>query len=72
MSLKESETMCLSIQDLNRMKQEFLDCYEKLFSDAFNRLRRALTLKLRGMKQCGDRFDQSHSPKSRKSDAFMD
>eukprot|EP00356_Strombidium_inclinatum_P015969 CAMPEP_0170505618 /NCGR_PEP_ID=MMETSP0208-20121228/51539_1 /TAXON_ID=197538 /ORGANISM="Strombidium inclinatum, Strain S3" /LENGTH=34 /DNA_ID= /DNA_START= /DNA_END= /DNA_ORIENTATION= len=34
MALKESEVMCLSIQDLNRMKQEFLEAYQKLFGDA--------------------------------------
>jgi len=57
MALKESETMCLSIQDLNRMKQEFLEAYQKLLGDAYNRLRRALTLKLKAMKICAERED---------------
>jgi len=46
MSIKESEVLCLSLQNLNRMKQEFLEAYEKLFRDAYNRLRRSLSIKL--------------------------
>ena len=52
MALKESEVMCLSIQDLNRMKQEFLEVYEQIFFDSYNRLRRALTIKLKTMQIC--------------------
>lgn len=57
MSLKESEALLLSISDLHRMKQEFLEAYEKMFSDAHTRLRRALTLKLKAMKICQDKED---------------
>jgi len=59
MSLKDSEVMCLTVQDLNRMKQEFLEVYQKLFADAYTRLRRALTFKLKAMKICADREEQS-------------
>ena len=52
MSLKESEALILSISDLFRMKQEFLEAYEKMFNDSYIRLRRALTLKLKAMKIC--------------------
>lgn len=67
MALKESEVLCLSVQDLNRMKQEFLEAYEKLFSDAYNRLRRSLTLKLKAMKICADMEGQQLSGRSNAS-----
>jgi len=60
MSIKESEVLCLSIQDLNRMKQEFMEAYEKLFNDAYNRLRRSLSLKLKAMNLCAEREDMQH------------
>ena len=59
MATKESEVLYLSIQDLNRMKQEFLEAYEKLFNDAYNRLRRSLTLKLKAMRLCAEREEAS-------------
>ena len=55
MALKNSEVLCLAIQDLSRMKQEFLDAYEKLFNDAYNRLRRSLTLKVKAMRICSEK-----------------
>jgi len=54
MSIKESEVMGLSIQDLYRMKQEYLEAYEELFNTSFNKLKKALTLKLQMMKVCAD------------------
>ena len=57
MSIKESEVLCLSLQNLNRMKQEFLEAYEKLFRDAYNRLRRSLSIKLKVMTLCAERED---------------
>mmetsp|Transcript_17553 Transcript_17553/g.27070 ORF Transcript_17553/g.27070 Transcript_17553/m.27070 type:complete len:100 (+) Transcript_17553:2958-3257(+) len=64
MALRESEVLYLTIQDLYRMKNEFLEAYEKIFSDANTRLRRALTLKLKAMKICGDKFDDALSQRS--------
>lgn len=64
MSLKESEALLLSISDLFRMKQEFLEAYEKMFNDAYIRLRRALTLKLKAMKICQDKEDDLVSQRS--------
>ena len=61
MALKESEVLCLAIQDLNRMKQEFYEVYQQLFSDAYNRLRRALTLKLKAMRLCAEREGDTKS-----------
>ena len=55
MSLKDSEALQLSITDLNRLKTEFLEVYEKLFNESYTRLRRALTLKLKAMKICADK-----------------
>jgi hypothetical protein len=52
MALEQSEAMSLPIQDLNRMKQEFLEVYEKIFTDSVPRLRRALQLKLKAMNLC--------------------
>jgi len=44
----------LSIQDLNRMKNEFLECYEKIFDNAYNHLQKALLLKLNAIRNCQD------------------
>ena len=55
MALKQSEALQLSINDLNRMKTEFLEAYQKMFSDSFTRLRRALILKLKAMKICSEK-----------------
>jgi CRP-like cAMP-binding protein len=52
---------CDTISDLYRMKQEFLEAYEKLFNDSYSRLRRALTLKLKAMKICQDVEDDIKS-----------
>jgi len=72
MALRDSEVLCLSIQDLNRMKQEFLEAYEKLFSDSYNRLRRALTLKLKAMKICADKYEECLSQRSAASSVDLD
>jgi hypothetical protein len=61
MALKQSECMTLSLQDLHRMKQEFLEMYEKFFMDSYNRLRRALTLKLKAMKLCAEMESTSNN-----------
>jgi len=37
------------------MKQEFLEAYEKLFNDAYNRLRRSLSFKLKAMNLCSEK-----------------
>ena len=54
MALEESEVMSLSLLDLNRMKTEFSDIYQSMFTDSYNRLRRSLTLKLKAMKICAE------------------
>ena len=59
MSTKDSEALQLSIMDLNRMKTEFLEVYEKIFMDSYTRLRRALTLKLKAMKICAEKDENS-------------
>ena len=52
MALVESEVMVFTINDLVRMRQEFLEVYESLFFDSFNILRKTLMLKLKAMKVC--------------------
>jgi len=58
MAVDDSEAMSLFLSDLNRMKQEFLEVYEKLFNDSVPRLRRALQLKLKAMNLCDQRDEQ--------------
>ena len=58
MSIKESEVLCLSIQDLNKMKQDYHDAYDKLLNDAYIILRRSLTLKLKAMNHCAERDEE--------------
>ena len=36
------------------MKQEYLDAYEELFNQSYDKLKKALTLKLKRMKTCAD------------------
>ena len=48
----ESEVLNLNLLDLNRMKTEFYDCYEKLFDDQVEILRRTWLYKLTAMKSC--------------------
>ena len=42
------------------MKQDFGEAYDKLFNDAYNRLRRSLSLKLKAMKLCAEREELLH------------
>lgn len=72
MSLKQSEVLVLATQDLNRMKQEFLEVYQKLFSDAYNRLRRSLTLKLKAMRLCAEREEEHMSSRSNASSVRLE
>ena len=58
MATSECENLCLLIQDLIRMKQEFLEVYDKLFNDAYTSLKRALQLKLKAMKFCENKEDE--------------
>ena len=52
MADQESELMMLSITDLNRMKNEFLEYYDKLIRGANYELQKVLKLKLRSMREC--------------------
>ena len=57
MSVVDSELLSLTTQDLIRMKQDFSEAYDKLFSDAYTRLRRSLSLKLKAMNLCAEKED---------------
>lgn len=52
MAITEIEVLFFSIQDLNRMKLEFFDCYEKLLNDALQLLRQTWQAKLNAMHSC--------------------
>lgn len=54
-SLRDSECMCLKISDLNRMKTEFRENYDKFFDDSLQRLRRALKLRLKAEEICAEK-----------------
>jgi CRP-like cAMP-binding protein len=49
---QSSQLLTLSIDDLNRMKMEFLDSYHELFEEAMKSLDLALMLKLRAIRDC--------------------
>lgn len=57
MATGDSDIMMLSLQDLNRMKLEFLEYYDNLIQDAYDQLQKALILKLKGMQKCQDYLD---------------
>ena len=42
------------------MRQDFAEGYDKLFGDAYNRLRRSLSLKLKAMNLCAEREELAH------------
>ena len=46
MANSQCELLSFSIQDLYKMKFEFMDAYEEMFNDGFNRLHKALRVKL--------------------------
>ena len=52
MADQESELMMLSITDLNRMKNEFLEYYDQLIKSANHELQNVLMLKLRSLREC--------------------
>jgi|APSaa5957512535_1039671.scaffolds.fasta_scaffold151608_1 hypothetical protein len=57
MAVNCCELLIFSIGDLNRMKGEFLEAYEDLFSDAYQRLYRTLKVKLETMQKCQSILD---------------
>lgn len=46
MSTADTNIMMLTVLDLNRMSLEFLEYYDKLMEDAYDKLQKALILKL--------------------------
>ena len=53
------------------MKGEFLEAYEDLFNDAYQRLFRALKIKLAAMKHCQKVLDQEVNNKFKKMLAML-
>ena len=70
MATIEVQVLNLSVQDLNRMKLEFYDWYEKLFIDAYASLRRTWKAKLKAMKEC--RKQQKEFDKQARISHFRD
>jgi hypothetical protein len=66
----DTETLSFSIQDLNRMRLEFSDCYEHLFADALMKLKQSWLIRLRAMKECRAQlreFNRNEKAKSQSS-----
>lgn len=57
MADQQSELLLFPLNDLNRMKQEFIECYDKVIYDAENGLQKALLIKLNSMKECQEQLD---------------
>ena len=58
MSETKSQLYSLSIVDLNRMKLEFLDSFEEIFTKSIDPLVISLVLKLRAIRQCQKTIDK--------------
>ena len=52
MANTKCDLLSFSITDLYKMKFEFMDAYEEMFNDGFNRLHKALRVKLQAIKHC--------------------
>lgn len=52
MATEDSQLLSLSLHDLNRMKHEFLEPYENLFNEAFDKLYKVLNKRLKSIRQC--------------------
>ena len=59
MAEQKSHLLALSIEDLNCMKQEFLDSFEDIFQKSIDPLVIALVLKLRAIKNCQEVLDEA-------------
>lgn len=49
---EDSILLALSITDLNKMKNEFQDTYEQIFSGAYEQLQKVMLLKLHTISVC--------------------
>lgn len=52
LAINEAETLMLGLSDLNRMKQEFLEAYEKIFNNTLPELKTAFIMRLKAMEMC--------------------
>lgn len=55
MAVTECELLTLGISELNRMKQEFLEAYEKIFENTIEELKTISIHRLRAMNMCEDK-----------------
>ena len=47
-----TEMLSMTKQDMLRMKIEFIECYDDLFTEGFKSLQKTMTIKLYAMEQC--------------------
>ena len=57
MADKQSEFLILSLQDLNRMKLEFVESYDKLMQDSALNLQKTLMIKINSLQVCQNQRD---------------
>ena len=56
MADSESSLLALNISDLNKMKNEFQDTYEQIFSGAYEQLQKVMFLKLHAHYRCKEQL----------------
>ena len=58
MAVNEAEALTLQLSDLNRMKSEFVEAYEKLFENTTFDLKKAFLQRLKAMRICVQREEK--------------
>ena len=57
MADKQSEFLILSLKDLNRMKLEFVESYDKLMQDSALNIQKTLMIKINSLQVCQNQRD---------------
>jgi CRP-like cAMP-binding protein len=57
MASEQATLLVFSVIELNKMQVEFLELYESLFKESYNRLEQILAIKLKSIKQCQKKRD---------------
>jgi hypothetical protein len=72
MALQNVELLSFSITDLNKMKMEFFEAYNSIFSNQYKRLDRTLKIKLKAMKYCQEFYIKSKKKFKRRDGVLKD
>ena len=67
MSFAQTQLLCMSLQDFNRLKVEFFETYEDLTLNAHSQLEKTLRLKVLAIQNC---IDQYHDYRSKYHQLF--